>query len=119
MNKRLEEIFNQIEKLEKERDQIRKDCHHTHYHIANYMWRIAHTMTLRICTECGETLGSPTKQELSQFKEEGNNGIGYKVYENQYDEVDDYTGESIHYDNEEKIDENGYRTFISLRNKKK
>jgi hypothetical protein len=77
---RVKEIYAEIEKLNDELEDIRKKCTHEEYHIAYYMWRIGSTIISRICLECGENLGTPSTEEIREFKAEENNGQGIKVY---------------------------------------
>jgi hypothetical protein len=70
IKERVGEIYDTIDKLQKELDLLREECSHDDYEVGYYSWRIGSLSIKRICKYCGEVLGEPTKEEQEQFLNE-------------------------------------------------
>ncbi len=72
MIERVKEIHNQIKELQDELGIIKKECSHNKYNIGFYSYRIGSTEISKICDDCGENIGIPSKKEVDEFLKEQN-----------------------------------------------
>ena len=52
-NQRILEIYNKIEELNQEKDEIQNGCVHNETEIVDYMWRIGSSCKAEHCLDCG------------------------------------------------------------------
>jgi hypothetical protein len=67
---RKDEIYQELKALNDELKDIRENCKHPTYTISTFSWRVGCFDNMRMCTECGDTLGEPSEKELDEFNQE-------------------------------------------------
>ena len=74
--KRVTEIYKELETLQEELKDLKKNCSHDSYRIGYFSWRIGCIDTKKLCSHCDEVLGEPSIEEADAFeKEHGFNKI--------------------------------------------
>ena len=68
--KRVDEIYDTIQKLKDELNKLRNECPHDSYTVGNYGWAPGHFQLARICDACGEYLGEPNEEEVNNLMKE-------------------------------------------------
>jgi len=61
---KVKNIDSQIKKLEKEKQEIQKECRHNSTYIK---FKDGSSVTVKYCCECEKEVGYPSQQELDKF----------------------------------------------------
>jgi len=73
---RIKELYEIIEKSEKEISELRDRCLHKNCFIGYYSFRIGQMFIYNICETCGEAVSPATKKEMEKFYNEGGVKLG-------------------------------------------
>lgn len=78
---RIDEIYREKEKLDREFEELQAKCPHSFYKIGLYSWRPGNISTSRLCIHCDKNLGHASPIEEATFTAENVNGEGKTKYE--------------------------------------
>ncbi len=66
--KRVDEIYDTIERLKRELNGLRHECSHDSHSVGNYSsGRPGVIQLARLCNYCGEYLGEPNEEEVEEL----------------------------------------------------